>query len=106
MDIDAASLTVTDNQSAGRFEAQVGEHMAILEYRREGDRITYTHTLVPEPLEGHGVAGRLTQVALDAARAEHLSVIPQCSYVAAYIRRHPAYQNLVPLDTKHLLHQA
>jgi D-alanyl-D-alanine dipeptidase len=40
-------------------------------------------------LQGQGIAAVLVQAALDWARAERLQVRPVCSYVAAYMRRHP-----------------
>ena len=46
-------------------------------------------------MEGKGVAGKLIKTALDAARVEHYQVVPLCPFVAAYIRRHPEYQDLV-----------
>ena len=37
----------------------------------------------------------LARHALEAARADGLEVVPRCSYVAAYIRRHREYLPLV-----------
>lgn len=90
------SFEVRDNPEAGRFEARVGEHLAIAAYRRAPGRITFTHTEVPPALQGHGVASRLIRAALDAARAEGAEVVPYCPFVADYIRRHPDYRELVP----------
>jgi uncharacterized protein len=78
-----------------RFEAIVDGERASLGYRREGDRVVMTHVTVPGPIEGRGVAGDLTRVALDWARSEALSVVPQCPYVAGWIQRHPEYAGLV-----------
>jgi predicted GNAT family acetyltransferase len=72
--------------------------MSRLEYRRDGSRIVYTHTVVPPYLEGHGIAGRLAWHALDYAREEGLTVVPLCPYVADYIDRHPEYADLVLSD--------
>src|SRR5262249_27275859 len=88
-------LAVTHNEAAGRFEAQVGAELALIEYRRRGKFIIFTHTEVPKALEGRGIAGRLAQVALDYARAQHLTVIPLCPYVSAYLRQHSEYQDIV-----------
>ena len=54
-----------------------------------------THTEVPSVLAGQGIAAALTQAALDTARARHWRVSPECSYAAAYIQRHPQYQDLL-----------
>jgi predicted GNAT family acetyltransferase len=54
-----------------------------------------THVGVPPELRGAGIAGRLTQTALEYAGLHALRVVPMCSYVAAYIRKHAQYQALV-----------
>ena len=45
--------------------------------------------------EGRGIAGAITRHALDYSREQGWKVIPNCPYVAAWIKRHPEYQNLV-----------
>jgi uncharacterized protein len=92
---DNAVLQVVDNRAAGQYEVHVGDEVAVLTYRREGNRIVYLHTGVPPALEGRGIAGLLASTALEEARAEGLEVIPLCPYVAAYIKRHQEYLPLV-----------
>ncbi len=60
--------------------------------------IVFTHTEVPEALEGHGIAAKLAHTALEHARAQRLTVVPLCPFVASYIRRHAEYQGLVHPD--------
>jgi predicted GNAT family acetyltransferase len=91
-----AQVRVEDNPQAQQFEAHVGQYLAVAEYERHGSTIIFTHTEVPEPIEGHGIASQLARTALEQARAEGLIVIPRCPYIAAYIRRHPEYAALVP----------
>ena len=95
MDIATDDLEVIDNAAEGRFEIRIGDEVAFLMYRRGDGAIAYTHTEVPPPLEGHGIAAKLAVHALDYARANGLEVVPLCPYVADYIERHPAYQDLV-----------
>jgi uncharacterized protein len=45
--------------------------------------------------EGKGVGAALVQGVLDDVRARGLKVRPCCPFVAAYIRRHPEYEDLV-----------
>lgn len=89
-------VVVERNVKASRYEVHAGGTLSVLEYRRDGERVMFTHTGVPAELEGRGIAGALAQAALDDARTEGLEVIPLCPFVAAYIRRHPAYLDLVP----------
>jgi len=86
---------VRDNPAAHRFELVVDRHLAFSEYTLEGDVITFTHTLVPPALEGHGVASRLISGALAQARARGLKVRPVCKFVKAYIERHAEWQDLL-----------
>jgi predicted GNAT family acetyltransferase len=72
----------------GRFEAEVEGETAFLTYERAGDTVAMTHTIVPPPIEGRGVAGRLTSTAVEWARSEGLQIDPQCSYVRAWLRTH------------------
>ena len=89
-------VAVANNETAQRYEARVDGQLAVITYQQLGDRIVFMHTEVPEALEGHGIAGKMAQFALDDARARRLVVIPQCPFVAGYIRRHPEYADLVP----------
>lgn len=68
---------------------------AVCAYRRQGDTLVLHHTEVPPALQGQGIAAVLVKAALDWARAERLQVRPVCSYVAAYMRRHPDTQDLL-----------
>lgn len=79
----------------GRFQARVDGHLCVADYRLDGDRMQMTHTEVHPALEGRGIAARLVRSALDHARANGLKVVPLCSYVRAYMRRHPDTRDLL-----------
>ncbi len=57
--------------------------------------VAFTHTLVPEAHEGQGVGSSLVTAGLAWAEAEGRRVRPVCSYVAAYVRRHPEHADLI-----------
>lgn len=88
-------ITVTHNPGASRFEASVDGLLAICDYRRDGDTLVLPHTVVPNALQGRGVAAQLVHAALAWARAEGLKVEPWCSYVASYMHRHPETRDLL-----------
>jgi hypothetical protein len=88
-------MTVVDNQGAHRFEAQLPGGTAFANYRLTDGAIVFTHTEVPAALEGHGVGNTLVRFALDSARARGLTVVPLCPFVAAFIRRHAEYADLI-----------
>ena len=72
--------------------------MALLTYVREGGRVVFDHTYVPEQFRGKGVAAALVRAALNEAREQRWRIVPQCSYVAAFIERHPEFASLVAAD--------
>jgi predicted GNAT family acetyltransferase len=92
----AMSGEVRDNRGQNRFELEGdGGPVAIIAYERQGGTIVLIHTEVPEELSGQGVGSRLVGGALDMIRSEGLRVDAQCSFVAAFIERHPAYRDLL-----------
>jgi predicted GNAT family acetyltransferase len=89
-------VTVTDHPNELRYEIEVdGEVAGFLMYRREEGVLELVHTDVDPKWEGKGVGAALVQGALDDVRSRGLKVRPYCPFVAAYIRRHPAYADLV-----------
>jgi predicted GNAT family acetyltransferase len=86
---------VRDNKAEHEFELVVDGHRALAAYQLEDDTIVFTHTIVPKAIEGRGVASKLIRGALDQVRDRGLKVVPQCPFVAAYIKRHPDVQDLL-----------
>lgn len=91
---DKPTSTIVDNAAASRFETTVEGHTAVTEYAIRDGVMVMPHTYVPQAIEGRGIAGQLVAAALAHARAHGLKVQPRCSYVAAYMRRHPEVQDL------------
>jgi predicted GNAT family acetyltransferase len=58
------------------------------------------HTVVDPAFEGQGVGGFLAQGVLQAAQDEGVLVLPECSFFASYLARHPEYRFLVPEDLR------
>ncbi len=84
-----------DHRSEQEYVLEVDGERAVAAYQREGNIIVFTHTVVPPAIEGRGVATRLVRGALDDARDQGLRVVAQCSFVRAYIDRHPEYRDLL-----------
>lgn len=94
---ETTGIKITDDEATGRYEVRVDGTLAGFAERTRGDgTMVLPHTVVDPAFEGRGLAGQLVRRALDDARAEGLSVAPQCSYVAAYLARHPDDLDLVP----------
>ena len=67
----------------------------IIEYIKTQGFIILTHTEVPEKYEGQGIGAELVHDVLEDLRAKKLQMIPQCPFIAQYIRRHPEWVDVV-----------
>lgn len=86
---------VTHNEAASRFEISMNGHLAVAEYERSGQSITFDHTVVPPELGGRGLGTQLAKACMAHAREAGLQVIPACSFIAAYMRKHAETHDLV-----------
>jgi predicted GNAT family acetyltransferase len=89
------SITIEHDAALGRFSAHVHGHLCVCDYRLRDGVMVMTHTEVAPELEGQGIAAELVRAALAHAREHGLKVRPLCSYVQAYMRRHPEVQSLL-----------
>jgi predicted GNAT family acetyltransferase len=92
-------FVIVDNAAAQRFETTVDGQLCVLDYRISGKTLSLNHAGVPVAVAGRGIAAALTKHAMDSACTRGMDVVPNCAYVAAWIRRHPAYADLVRGDT-------
>ena len=95
MEKDDGDVRVENNETGQRFQIGSEEAVAFLQYELSNDEMALTHTEVAPELEGRGLAAKLARAALEHAREHGLKVVPVCSFVASYIRRHPEYEPLV-----------
>ena len=68
---------------------------AVLEYTMKDGLHYFDHTEVPPELRGQGVAGQLAKAAFDHAVENGWKVVPACSYIEVYLRRHPEYSGII-----------
>lgn len=81
--------TVQHDKKAKTFYIEKEFARAYLAYEQKSDTVLdFTSTFVPEIFRGQGIAADLVKTGLKFARQNHFSVIPTCSYVDAYIKRH------------------
>ena len=92
---DPNTLQVVHHHDRSRFQIDLGGQSAVADYIRSGDRVSLNHTMVPYAHRGKGIAAILVREALDWARAEGLTVRPQCSYVGYFIAQNPEYKDLL-----------
>jgi predicted GNAT family acetyltransferase len=89
------TVAVTHHIARQRFEATVEGQLCVAEYQLRGKVMWMTHTGVPSAVGGRGIAAELVRTALEWAGARGYTVEPSCSYVEAYMRRHPQTQKLL-----------
>jgi predicted GNAT family acetyltransferase len=89
------SDTIRDNAVLGRFELDVEGGIAFAAYRKADGQLVIFHTEVPIGLRGRGIGSRLVRGVLDQARGRGLKVVPQCSFVAAFIGNNPEYRDVL-----------
>ncbi len=99
MEIDSSAgnngeATVRDNAEKSRFEIEIDGHRALVDYRISNGVMDLYHTESPPALAGRGVGSKLIRTALISARAQGLRVRPTCSFVAAYLKRHPEFADI------------
>lgn len=92
----AESFTVRDNPAKSRFEFDLDGSKALADYTLDDGVMTFTHTETPPALQGRGAASKLIHGALLAARERGLKVRATCSFVVAYLERHPEFADLRP----------
>ena len=88
------NIPITHHPERLRFEVHIDGHTAYEEYFHIPQGVVFAHTIVPPELGGRGLAGHIVQHALAWARQEGLKVRPDCSFVRAYMDKHPEYADM------------
>ncbi len=79
---------IHDEQQQCFFIQEAGEE-ARLNYRwLDGHRVEAYSTYVPPALRGQGLADRLVRGLHDWVLDRQLQLVPSCSYVASWLKRH------------------
>lgn len=82
--------TVVHQAERQRFIVATHGAEALLEYRMVApDVIDFVHTYTPAAMRGQGIAALLVEAGVAHARAHGWRVIGSCSYVAAWLQKHP-----------------
>ena len=76
---------ISHQEDQQRFLVSIAGHDAVLEYQRQGDKIDFVRTFVPDELRGQGVAGRLVRHGLAWANSQQLTISASCWYVQKFL---------------------
>ena len=88
--------TVRNDPEAHRYEIREGDTLlGIAAYERRGNTLVFTHTEVDQNSGRSGLGSTLVRSALDDARSQGVTVVPQCPFVRGWIERHRDYADLI-----------
>jgi len=92
-------MEMRDDTENHRYVAEIdGKVVGSAVYHLRNGRHIFVHTEVDAAHEGEGVGSDLARYALDDVRSKGGTVVPVCPFIAAYVKRHPEYQDLVDQD--------
>lgn len=92
------AVEVADVPEQNRYEARLdgaADVAGFAQYIRTAELVAFVHTEVDPRHEGKGVGSALVRQSLDETRAAGLRVLATCPFYAAWIHRHPEYQDLL-----------
>jgi predicted GNAT family acetyltransferase len=93
---DQINVEVSNNLELNRYEARIGSVVAgFAVYRLHEEQVVFTHTVVADEWEGHGVASAPARFALDDVVGSGRQITPLCPFIAGYIAKHPEYVSSV-----------
>lgn len=73
------------------FHTTVEGVKAHVSYRIANGTLVVEHTIVPQAIEGRGIASALVRTAYDYALAQGFIPSATCSYAVRWLERHPEY---------------
>lgn len=90
------TAVVRDDPDNHRYVVEKDDEVVgFAEYHLRGGRHFFVHTEVDDSHSGQGLGTILVKAALDDVRSAGGVVVPMCPLFAAYIKRHPEYEDLV-----------
>ena len=86
---------IRDEDDTRRYALVVDGHTAVVTYNLVQGGLMVTETLVPEALEGRGIASRLARHVFADVKTRGLVILPVCPFFAAYLKKHPEWAEIV-----------
>ncbi|WP_306225541.1 GNAT family N-acetyltransferase [Bosea beijingensis] len=93
--LDQSEWAVADRPAANRFVMSFPGGEAFAVYRKLDAYIVVSHTEVPAAFRGRGIGERLVEGVFRLARERGQSIVPACSFVADWARRHPEFHDVL-----------
>ncbi len=92
------NLKLVKNEDKMRFEMQYNNHLGFIDYEVRDNGIALTHTELEPEIQGTGAGMALVEKTLTYLKEHGQKVLPYCSYVFAFIKRHPEWKEIVAED--------
>jgi predicted GNAT family acetyltransferase len=86
---------VRNNEALQRFELATDAGVAFASYRLAPGKIAIFHTEVPRILRGRGIGTQLARQVLEEVRRQQLKLIPECSFIRAFVEARPEFRDLL-----------
>jgi predicted GNAT family acetyltransferase len=86
---------IINNEDIHNFEFFIDGHRSFIDYQIKDNDIYLVHTEVPEVLKGRGVAEKMVEKTFNYIEQEGFKLVPLCSYIQVYLKRHPEWNRLV-----------
>lgn len=91
-----ADTEVVHDAAQSQFLITVdGTRAGFADYSRTDDVLDFNHTVTEPAFQGRGLATELIRTALDEVRSDGLQIRASCSFVAAFVREHKEYADLL-----------
>jgi predicted GNAT family acetyltransferase len=88
-------VQTTRDDERSRYEGRIdGQVVTVLDFVRQGDVLTLTHTGTEPAFRGRGLASTVTAAALDDVRSRGEKVRPSCPFAVDFLDAHPEYADL------------
>ena len=95
---------VTVTREDGRFTIAVdGKAVGLTAFADRNHQRVFFHTEVDEAFGRRGLATIVIAEALVTTRAEGLRIVPVCPMVAAYVKKHPEFADVVDRPTRAIM---
>ncbi len=89
-------MDIKHDKETNKFYVKLDSGEANLTYSyRQEDILDYKSTYVPNEHRGQGIAGEITDKALQYAKENNLKVVPSCPFVEDYINHHEEYSDII-----------
>ena len=96
MSNDYSNFELTINPDKKRFEIQVENQTAFIEFILNNENIIFlTHTEVPKSIERKGVGSEIVEKTLNYIKDHQYTLAPLCPFVAKYLLKHPEWQSVL-----------